>query len=129
MPEEERFLYESNAFDDKERIKREVEKVKMKLGPPVFDDMQYQATVRASRAEGEANETSSHAVHVLLQGADGAFARAERRHEKWGVLRGRFGIRGDQQETVRYLEESSGRGEATVHREITIGARNDQSRD
>ena len=38
MPEEERILYESNAFDDKERIKREVEKVKMKLGPPVFDD-------------------------------------------------------------------------------------------
>ena len=38
MPEEERFLYESNAFDDKERIKREVEKVKMKLGPPVLDD-------------------------------------------------------------------------------------------
>ena len=38
MPEEERFWYESNAFDDKERIKREVEKVKMKLGPPVFDD-------------------------------------------------------------------------------------------
>ncbi|KAK8823670.1 hypothetical protein WA577_002589 [Blastocystis sp. JDR] len=34
MPEEERFLYESNAFDDKERIKREVEKVKMNIKQP-----------------------------------------------------------------------------------------------
>lgn len=129
MPEEERFLYESNAFDDKERIKREVEKVKMKLGPPVLMTRSIKQPFVLPVPNGEANETSSHAVHVLLQGADGAFARAERRHEKWGVLRGRFGIRGDQQETVRYLEESSGRGEATVHREITIGARNDQSRD
>ena len=38
MSEENKLLYEADAFDDKERIKREVEKVRMRWDPPFLCD-------------------------------------------------------------------------------------------
>ena len=38
MSEENKLLYEADAFDDKERIKLEVEKVRMRWDPPFLCD-------------------------------------------------------------------------------------------